>query len=162
MTDERFAAYLSGRLAELFAASGIEDAVPASTTMARRGDGWIVQVESRSQGQVEIGMLDDAELDAGVAAVTADDIEAWHERETRAHAAGFEPMRALAEELVAKRRRPLEAKAEQLAARQSRAAAMRAEGRSNAYIARALGLNLRTVERYFQSSESATNRERPG
>ena len=95
-----------------------------------------VYVHSRSRGRVDIGRLDYRPL----LAVAAD----------------------RADELEAKRQRPLEAKAAKRRSRQTEARRLRAAGRSVPYIARALKVHQRTVQRYLEATQTATERETPG
>jgi hypothetical protein len=149
-SDERLDVYLWKRLSGLLAASGVDDARPASMTLARAGDGFAVAVESGSRGRVMIGAITDDELAHGPATVSSHEIEAFHAHDLAARAWGFDIIRDYAEELTAKRvRAPLAAKRRKYLERKARARALKRKGFSVAYIARELGVDRRTVERYL-------------
>ena len=132
--DGRLGRALGEQYAALFAESGIDDAEPGSTTQ----DDDRVYVRSRSRGRVEIGRLDFRPL-LSVAARRADELEETYQR------------------------KPLDRKAAKKDARRREAIHLRTEEtRSVSYIARALKVDVRTVERYFEARDSATDRETPG
>ncbi len=130
--DGRLGRALGEQYAALFAESGIDDAVPGSMTLNEDR----VYVRSQSRGRIEIGRLDYRPLLAVAAEV--------------------------AEALEAKRQRPLAAKAAKKRGRQAEARALSAAGRSVPYIARALKVHPRTVQRYLAGRQTATDRETPG
>lgn len=132
--DGRFGRALGMQYTAILAASGVGDAVPGSMIQ----DGDRVYVRSRSRGRVEIGRLDAWPL-LTVAAERAGELEETYQR------------------------KPLEKKAAKRDARRQEAIRLRTkEKRSIPYIARALKLDVRTVERYFADVDSTTDRETPG
>jgi hypothetical protein len=137
---------LSAQLAELFVASGITDAVFASTTLSPSDDGigTDVYVESRSRGRVSIGTLPYlvVQARAGVIAVP------------------------YAEELEAKRAAPLTAKARQKAEHIQRAVELHEAGNSPNRIAqimtaeRGKTTDPRVVRDWLAMAKSRMDRER--
>lgn len=131
MSDgERFDAYLWHRLSTLLTDSQIPDVEPLSMTVRPDADTLTVTVRSRSRGAVAIGTIEHEELDAGIAAVTEEQIALYREHDRDVRAFAFEPIRAYAEALEASRRKPLEAKARKKAAHVERAVALRLAGHS--------------------------------
>jgi len=128
------------QLREMFASSGVTNAEPGSMTLAPTESGNDVYVISRGRGKVRIGSLPYLVVNARAATIAV----------------------PYAEELEAKRRKPLEAKAAKKHTREAEARAMSAAGRSAPYIARALKVDVRTVQRYRAGRESTTDRETPG
>jgi hypothetical protein len=155
-------AYLWRRFAELFASSGIADAVQASASVRRADDGTLTLfVRSRSRGTVAIGTIGAVERVVGTASVDDALLVAYLKHERDARAAMFEPMRALAEELDEKRQAPLDAIRAKKRAQMAKAVELHAAGRSVPFIARTLGVWPRTVQRYLREAKSATDRDLP-
>jgi hypothetical protein len=129
--------------------AGVDDAEPASG-VARVTDGMLTfLVKSRSRGQVTVGSIAIDSLTSVAADLDEVQLAAYRQHVRDVKLATFDIIADQALEMYLKRRAPLDALAEGKQRRKSRALEMHAAGRSVAYIAGALGVDRRTVQRYL-------------
>lgn len=128
---------------------GLDDAKPASG-ITRLDNGMLTySVESRSRGRVTIASIAQDTLLAAAAAINDKELAAFRQHRRDAKAVAFDYVVPFASDLYTKRRAPLVAVSEGKQRRKAEALAMHAAGNSVRYIARKLGIDRRTVQRYI-------------
>jgi hypothetical protein len=129
--------------------------------------GLTISVLSATQGQVS-WVIPRSDVQAGIAAVTPEQIAALREHVREAKADAFELLRGFAEDMLAKRQKPLDTKAANKERRVSLAAKLKAEKKSVRLIAQIMldegeirGSEdpQRSVRRWLAEAEKRTNRE---
>ncbi len=161
MTDERLEAsqwyWYSAALEE----SGLDDIAPGSGSV-RVSDGIATfVVKSRSRGLVTVGSIEIDTLATVAADLDESQMTAFRQHVNDVKVATFDIIADHARDLELKRQAPLDAIAAGKQRRKSKALELHAAGRSVPYIARALGIDHRTVQRYLAEEQTATNRESP-
>lgn len=150
---------------DLLERAGLDDVERGSGEVQMGPDDTMgFSVRTTSRGRVTLGTIRTAVIHEVAASLDVSQLAAFQEHVRDAKAAAFDIIRPYAEHLEETyHRKPLAGKAAKKDARRREAIRLRTEEKRSApYIARALKVHVRTVNRYLHGSETGIDRKTPG